>query len=72
MKIELEPTGRFATVNGAQARIWKGKTDKGVELEAFICFLKVHRDADNSEFEKELREVQPERQLASFDYRLAL
>lgn len=71
MKVELEPTGTFETVNGTPTRIWKGRTDKGVEVAAYIACVRVHKDHDNSAFEAELREVKPDRQLVSFDMRMA-
>jgi hypothetical protein len=72
MKITLEPTGELQTVNGAPVRVWKGETDTGVPLTAYIAIVQVHKDHDNSEFERALREVKPERQLVSFDFRMVM
>jgi hypothetical protein len=72
MKITLEPTGRFDTVEGVRCRIWTGMTESGAKLTAYIPFVKVHRDEDNTEFEKALSEVKVVRELVSFDYRMVL
>jgi hypothetical protein len=70
MKIELEATSRVENVNGVPARIWRGKTASGIEITAWINCIQVRADADNEQFERELREVKVERELISFDLRL--
>jgi hypothetical protein len=77
MKITLEPTGRFETVdqgNGrVQCRIWEGTTESGAKIIAHIPVIGLHNSApaaDHQEFERELREVKAERQLVSFDMRM--
>lgn len=76
MKITLEATSKIETIRaddkGVPARIWKGKTDSGIEIIAYISIIQVHKDADNSQFEKELREIQTERHLVSFDMRMVM
>lgn len=72
MKITITPTGEFHTVNGVRARVWKGVTDKGVACTLYIPLVQVRRDADNAAFEAELREVEVERQLSSFDFRMVV
>lgn len=68
MKLELEPTGVIETVNGAPTRLWKGTSDKGVQV---LCWMLVRVDIEHvppalaEDFERELREVKPERQLRS-------
>lgn len=44
-------TGRKFT-----ARVWEGVTAGGVEFTAYIAIAQVRRDADNSEFVRELVE----------------
>lgn len=39
-----------------QARVWEGVTESGVRFVAYIPIIQVHRDADNSQFERELIE----------------
>lgn len=56
MKITLESTTRIVKVNGMAARIWEGKSAKGVPIVACITRIAVEREADNSEFERELKE----------------
>lgn len=70
MKIILESTGKIETVQGVRARIWRGKTESGIEITCWIPIVQVHKDADQSEFERELRETKIERQLVSFDMRM--
>lgn len=72
MKIEIEPTERFESVNGSRCRIWTGKTDKGVNVECFVAMVQVHKDEDQTEFQRELSEVKMVRELAHFDHRLVL
>ena len=69
MRITIEPTGQFQSVNGQRCRIWRGVTDKGVAVDLFVPLIQVR---GNSEFERELAEVQVERELVSFDYRMVI
>lgn len=39
------------------SRVWEGVTDAGVEFTAYIAVAQVRRDADNSEFSRELTET---------------
>jgi hypothetical protein len=74
MKLTIEPTSTMTNINGVPARVWKGTSDKGVAVQCFIAFVQVHMVADNTEFERELREVTDKitRELVSFDYRMAM
>ena len=56
MKIELESTTGMTELNGVPARIWEGKTDKGIPVTAFITRIAVQKDEDALQFEKELQE----------------
>jgi hypothetical protein len=70
MKITLEPTGHIETMNGVDARIWKGTTEKGVAITCWIPIIQVGKKDDQTEFERELREIKVERRLVSFDMRM--
>jgi len=79
MKIILEPTGRFETVNQGhgrvQCRIWEGVSDMGAKVIAYIPSVGLHNDASAAEQEqwaRELREVKAERHLVSFDLRMVI
>lgn len=74
MKIALEPTGTFENVNGALCRMWKGLTDKNVEVKVWAATIspQTHDEAVNAEFAQELREVKGERRLTHYDIRLFL
>ncbi len=72
MKIEITPTGHIDTINGAPARLWRGVTDQGVKVELFVAMVRVAAGDDQAAFTRELREVKPERELVSFDYRFVL
>jgi hypothetical protein len=39
-----------------QGRVWEGLSEGGVAFTAYIPVVQVHRNADNSVFERELRE----------------
>lgn len=56
MKITIESTDKIVLVNGVSARVWDGTSESGVELVAFVTRITVRSDADNSQFEAELRE----------------
>lgn len=60
MKLVLESTDTLTTItiNGREvpARIWQGTTEKGVPCHAYITRISCHKDLDNGEFERELRE----------------
>lgn len=43
-----------------------------IEATGTIERVQVRRDADNSQFEKELKEIEVRRELASFDMRMVL
>lgn len=74
MKLILEPTGIIENVNGTPARVWHGKTDLGVEVKAWIATVQPQTDdpAALAAFDAELRQVQAERQLVTFDMRMVL
>ena len=72
MKLIIEATGTIERVNGVPARIWKGSTDTGIEVTCWIPIVQVRKDADQSQFERELREVEVHRELVAFDMRMVI
>jgi hypothetical protein len=80
MKAQIESTTKIITlvVNGAEipARIWEGRTEKGVPCHFFVTRVAVANDQDKTEFTQELQEhVPPTAAIArtyGFDPRLIL
>lgn len=72
MKIELEPTSTIESVNGQRARVWQGKTDKGVPVKAWIATVspQTHDEQVNAEFTAELQAVKSEYRSVGMDLRL--
>lgn len=75
MKVTLEATDRIENIRPSSdgrvpARIWKGKTESGIEVVCWISVVQVSKDADNAQFERELSEIKVERELVSFDMRM--
>ncbi len=56
MKIEIESTTKIVQLNGVPARIWVGKTESGIPVHCYVTRIAVAKDADASEFERELQE----------------
>jgi hypothetical protein len=61
MKISLESTDQVVSLNGVLARVWQGKTESGVNVQAFITRIAVDQsDAAACEIiARELRENAP-------------
>lgn len=75
MKLTLEPTAEIASVDGAPARVWKGTSDAGVEVKAWIRCVQAQTDdeAKLKAFDVALQALpQPKHELVSFDMRFAL
>lgn len=72
MKLILEATPDMTRVEGAPARIWKGATESGIEVTAYICLIQVRKVDDTSQFERELQEVQVRAELVSIDLRMVI
>ena len=56
------PVERMARPGGpiarrVMARAWEGVTENGVQFVAYIPVVQVHKNDDNSEFERDLREM---------------
>ena len=54
MKVTLESTEKFVTLNGVPARIWEGTTEHGTKVQAFITRIGHPEGEDGSEFERDL------------------
>lgn len=54
MKVKLESTSTIIDVNGVPGRLWEGKTDSGIIVQAVITRISVHNAYDQSQFEREL------------------
>lgn len=73
MKITIESTTKFVTVNGVPARIWEGVTEGGVGVTCFITRIAANKDADLAQFEKELLECRmPSREAEAWPVRMIL
>ena len=72
MKLTLEPTAEIERVQGVPHRVWRGVTDKGVEVRAYVAVVQPQtNDAEQlADFERELREMPYRRELVSFDLRM--
>ena len=58
MKITLEPTADlFRTDDGIPVRAWRGTTDRGTHVIAFIAAIAAPAGEDQSELLAELREI---------------
>lgn len=57
MKVTLEPTNLFTTVNNTRCRVWQGTTEQGVPIHAHIALVGVDRDQDVAELDRALKEV---------------
>lgn len=56
MKITIEPTPDFASVQGVRCRLWKGRTESGGECVVFVPLLTTERGAA-PDLEAELHEL---------------
>lgn len=75
MKLTLEPTDKFEGVNGTRCRIWRGKTEAGVDVVAYVAAVspQTHDEALLAVFERELKALpQPKRELVYFDLRMMI
>jgi hypothetical protein len=57
MKMTIESTDLIGTVNGVQARIWKGTTERGVKVQVLISRIGVLAGEDEAQFKEELEQV---------------
>lgn len=57
MKLTIHNTDKITKLNGVPARIWEGQTESGIPVHCYITRVAVDKDADTTEFEKELQET---------------
>ena len=60
MKITMEHTSKIVCIDNTVARVWRGKTDSGIEVLCFVTRIAVSDENQNPEqylehFKKELR-----------------
>jgi len=60
MKITLESTNQIVYVNGVPARVWKGQSDKAINIIAFIAQIGVPEHEPNKDFQDELLNIDSE------------
>lgn len=78
MKLTLENTDQIVHIDNGHglvpARVWTGATENGVKVQCLIVRVAVHKDDDNSAFERELKEHPPKPMEGprAFDMRLIL
>lgn len=72
LKLIIEATGTIERVEGVLARVWKGKTESGIEVTCWIPIIRVAGADDTSEFERELQEIKVRRELVAIDMRVVL
>lgn len=73
MKLTLEATDRFETINGQPHRIWKGSNEAGTPVLAYIRAVspQTHDETLIAAFDAELKALPaPRRELVSFDMRI--
>lgn len=59
MTITITSTDKLVALDGVPARIWEGTTESGIPVHCFVTRIAVARDADASQFERELVELRP-------------
>jgi hypothetical protein len=63
MKITIESTPVLTRINGVDARLWEGTTERGVRCKVFVHCIAVHVREDQGAFERELKERAQPREL---------
>jgi len=57
MKLTIESTEELAMLApGVEARVWKGTTERGIEVYAFVACVAVDAWCDQEDFQRELVE----------------
>ena len=57
MTIAVTSTSKIVELNGVPARVWEGETSSGQKVHCFITRIACHKNADQTQFQKELTEV---------------
>lgn len=58
MRLSIESTDDVTIVDGRPARVWKGRTEGGIECFVFVARIAVREDKDDA-FARELLETHP-------------
>jgi hypothetical protein len=73
VKITIESTTKIVELNRVPARIWEGKTESGISVIAYVTRIACPKDADQSQFQRELQEqAPPSAEAAAIPLRLIL
>jgi hypothetical protein len=67
MKITIEATDVIVQVNDRPARVWRGATDTGIAIDAFVALIRVRNTADVFAFDVELEEQQQQPDAVTID-----
>lgn len=54
MKLALEASEIYGTVNGIPARLWRGHTESGIEVYTWIVFLRAAHVYDGDDLAREI------------------
>lgn len=58
MKLTIESTEQIVDLESGSARVWNGVTESGIKCAVLVYGVIVHIQDDNTQFEKELQEVE--------------
>ncbi len=75
MKITIESTTQTVHIGegGYHARVWKGRTESGIEVQCLIARVAVPIESDQGQFERELHATDaPRPEPAAFPMRIIL
>lgn len=61
MKLVLDSTDMVARIDGVAVRVWKGTTEGGVEVVAYVHQLAVQHGKDAPLFDAEVKQLPPGR-----------
>ena len=71
--ITIHSTTKIVHLDGLPCRVWEGKTERGVPILCFVSRVAVNNDADQSQFEEELREQRnPSAEVVAIPLRMIL
>ena len=59
MRLTIENTDQLVQTNGIPARVWEGTTESGIAVQVLVTRIAVDPQADQSQFERELRRERP-------------
>ena len=73
MKVMLQSTTMVIQVNGVPCRIWEGRTDSDIPVQALILRVAIPEGANHAQFRAELTEcVPPSEGVSAFPLRMVL